>query len=76
MSAALMETVSWVGVIERGVRSEAPQRTREPVTKLVPLMVSVKANPPTVVDGGLRLAIVGTGLGPVTVRVATRVMPP
>ena len=38
------------------------QRTVEPLTKLVPLTVRVKAAPPAVAEEGLRLVVVGTGL--------------
>jgi hypothetical protein len=50
------------------VRSRAFQRTTEVGTKLLPVTVRVKAEPPAIVDAGERLELVGEGLLIVRVR--------
>ena len=51
--------------------------TTEPLTKLVPLTVSVKADPPAVAEEGLMLVVVGTGLsGTLIVKVWAFEVPP
>ena len=45
------------------LRSPPFQRTNEPLTKLDPFTVSVKAGAPATAEVGLRLETVGTGLG-------------
>jgi len=62
MSAAVMDAVSWVDETNVVVRLAPFQRTMEPVTKLVPVTVRVKAAPPAVAEEGLRAVSVGTGL--------------
>ena len=44
------------------MRADPPHCTTEPLTKLVPVTVRVKADPPAVADTGLRLVVPGTGL--------------
>ena len=64
MSAAVIAACSCVLETKVVVRSTPFQRTVEtPLTKLVPLTVSVKAGPPAVVDAGFKLLSVATGLG-------------
>ena len=62
MSEAGIAAVSWVALPKVVVRSAPFQRTMEPVMKLVPVTVRVKAEPPAVVEEGFRLVIVGDGL--------------
>ena len=67
MSAAVIAAVSCVEDTYAVVRLDPFHRTREPLTKLLPLTVSVKAAPPAVADEGLRLVVTGTGLVVVSV---------
>ena len=67
MSAAVIAAVSWVEDTYVVVRLAPFHCTMEPLTKLLPLTVSVKAAPPAVADVGLRLVVAGTGLLAVTV---------
>ena len=62
MSAAGIAAVSCVPLTNVVVRSVPFQRTTEPVTKFVPVTVSVKADPPTVALLGERELSPGTGL--------------
>ena len=63
MSAALMLAVNRVLDTYVVARSEPFQRTVDsPSTKRVPLTVRVKADPPSLVDAGLKLVMVGRGL--------------
>ena len=62
MSEAGIEAVSRVALTKVVVRLEPPHFTTEPFTKLVPVTVRVKADPPAVVEEGLRPPIVGVGL--------------
>jgi len=62
MSAAVIAAVSCVADTYVVVRLVPFHRTTEPLTKLLPLTVSVKAAPPAFADKGLRLVVTGTGL--------------
>ncbi len=59
MSEAGIAAVNWVEETNVVVRSDPFQRTTEPVTKLLPLTVRVKAVPPALAVAGLRLVMVG-----------------
>ena len=62
ISAAVMEAVNCVALTNVVVRLDPFHRTADPLTKLLPLIVSVKAAPPAAVEDGFRLLIAGTGL--------------
>jgi hypothetical protein len=62
MSAAVIAAVSWVAETYVVVRFEPFHWTTEPLMKLLPFTVSVKAGPPAVAEAGLRPVVVGTGL--------------
>jgi hypothetical protein len=62
ISAAVIAAVSCVPLTYVVVRSEPFHLTIEPLTKLVPFTVSVKAPPSAVAEDGLRLVIAGAGL--------------
>ncbi len=59
MSAARIAAVNWIEETNVVVRSDPFQRTTEPVTKLLPLTVRVKAVPPALAVAGFRLVMVG-----------------
>jgi len=61
MSAAVMDAVSCVLLTYVVARFEPFHRTTEPLTKFVPLTVSVKAGPPGVAEGGLSPVMAGLG---------------
>jgi len=61
ISAAGTDAVSCVALTNVAVRLSAPKLTVDPLTKFVPLTVSVNAAPPAVPLGGLIEATVGTG---------------
>ena len=63
ISAATIEAVNWVALTKVVVRLDPPHCTTEPLTKFVPLTVSVNPELPAVVDEGLRLVIVGAAGG-------------
>ena len=73
-SLAGMAAVSWVLETNPVVRSLPFQRTTEPLTKFVPVMVRVNPPLPATVVAGLMLLIVGNGL--VMVKVAVLDVPP
>ena len=50
-------------------RSALFQRMTDPVTKFVPVTVSVNGAPPAIAADGLRLVSVGTGLDALIVKV-------
>ena len=52
------------------------QFATEPLTKPVPLIVTLKATPPAVALEGARLVIVGIGLGALIVKAAAVEVPP
>jgi len=54
----------------------APKRTVAPLTKLLPLTVSVKAAPPAITLPGERVLVVGSGLFTVKVSAGVEVPPP
>jgi hypothetical protein len=62
MSAAVMEAVSWVAETYVVVLLAPFQRTMEPLIKLAPVTVRVKAEPPAVAEVGLTELRVGAGL--------------
>jgi hypothetical protein len=62
ISAAVIAAVNWVDDTYVVVRLAPFHCTTEPLTKLLPLTVSVKAAPPANADEGLKLVITGTGL--------------
>jgi len=66
MSAVVMPAVSCVALTNVVVRALPFQRTVEPLTKLVPVTVSVKAGPPAVALVDDNAVSVGTGLLPTT----------
>ncbi len=74
MSAAVMVAVNRVEETKVVVRFVPFHRTIEPATKLLPLTVRTKSVPPAVVDVGLKLEFVGTGL--FIVRVSALEVPP
>jgi hypothetical protein len=76
MSAAVIETVSWVAETYVVVRFDPFQRTTELLMKFVPVTVSVNAEPPAVADEGLRLLRVGTGLAATIVNATPPEVPP
>jgi hypothetical protein len=61
-SLAGIAAVSWVLETKVVVRSLPFQRTTEPLTKFVPVMVRVKLPLPATAVAGLMLLIVGAGL--------------
>src|SRR5204863_9190581 len=61
-SAAAIAAVSWVALTKVVVRAAPFQRTLEPLTKLLPFTVSVKAAAPTATLAGDSDEIVGAGL--------------
>jgi hypothetical protein len=63
ISAAAIEAVNWVAPTKVVVRLDPAHCTTEPLTKFVPLTVSVNPEVPAVVDEGLRLVIVGAAGG-------------
>jgi hypothetical protein len=71
---AAIGAVSLVELTRVGVSAVVPHFAVAPSTKLVPLMVSVKAAPPATAVLGLRLVIVG--LGGRMVKVAAAEVPP
>lgn len=75
MSAAVIAAVNRVEETKVVVRSAPFHRITDPATKLLPLTVRTKSVPPAVVDVGLKLEFVGTGLLIVRVR-ALEVPPP
>jgi hypothetical protein len=75
MSAAVMAAVSCVALTNVVVRSAPFQRTFEPLTKLAPATVRVKAGPPTVALDGDSDVSVGDGFPIENVR-AAEVPPP
>ena len=62
MSADVIAAVNCVDDTYVVVRLAPFHCTTEPLTKLLPLTVSVKAAPPAFAAAGLRLVVVGTGL--------------
>jgi hypothetical protein len=62
MSAAVIAAVSWVEDRYVVVRPAPFHCTTEPLIKLLPLTVRVKAAPPAEADAGLRPVVAGTGL--------------
>jgi len=62
MSDAAMAAVSWVALTSVVVRVDPFHKTVEPLTKPVPLTVSVNPAPATMALGGERLVVDGTGL--------------
>ena len=62
MSEAGIAAVTCVALTKLVVRLEPFHCTADPLTKLVPLTVSVMAKPPAVANEGLKLVIVGNGL--------------
>ena len=50
--------------------------TTEPLIKLVPLTVRLNPEPPAVAEEGLRLVVVGTGLGAMIVKLWALEVPP
>ena len=62
MSAAVIAAVNWVADRYVVVRLDPFHCTTEPLMKLLPLTVRVKAEPPAVADEGLMLVVAGTGL--------------
>jgi hypothetical protein len=75
MSAAVIAAVSCVSETNVVVWFTPFHFTTDPLTKSVPLTVSVNAAPPALAAAGLRLVVAGTGLFIVKVR-ATEVPPP
>jgi hypothetical protein len=75
MSAAGMAAVNCVELTNVVVDAAPPKLTREPATKFVPLIVSVKARPPATALFGEIVVIVGLGLG-VGVGLAVEAVPP
>ena len=63
ISPAIIEAVNWVELTKVVVLLDPPHCTTEPLTKFVPLTVSVNPEFPAVVDEGLRLVIVGAAGG-------------
>ena len=63
MSEAGILAVTCVADTNVVVRLVPPKPTTEPVMNPVPFTVSVKAGPPAVAELGLRLLMVGAGLG-------------
>src|SRR5574341_2148948 len=61
MSLDGMLADNWVLLTKVVGRSTPFQRTVEPLTKLAPVTVRVKAGPPTMPEVGLRLEMTGTG---------------
>jgi hypothetical protein len=77
MSAAVIAAVNWLEETYVVVRLDPFHWTTEPVMNPLPLMVSVKAEPPAMVDEGLRPIVVGTGLsGLLIVKVWALEVPP
>jgi hypothetical protein len=77
ISAARIEAASWVDETYVVVRAVPFHLTTDPEMKLVPLTVSVKAEPPAVAELGLRLVVVGTGLsGTLIVKLCALEVPP
>ncbi len=74
MSAVPIAAVNCVALTKAVVRVEPFHCTTEPLTKLVPFTVRVKADPPAVADEGLRPVIVGNGL--LMVKVCAPEVPP
>ena len=62
MSAAVIAAVNWIADTYVVVRLDPFHCTTEPLMKLLPLTVRVKAEPPAVAEVGLMLVVVGTGL--------------
>jgi hypothetical protein len=62
MSAAVIAAVTWVAETYVVVRLDPFQFTVEPETKPAPFTVSVNPASPAVVELGVRLVVVGTGL--------------
>jgi hypothetical protein len=58
------------------VRSTPFHRTLDPETKLLPVTVRVKAGPPAVVEDGVMLVMIGTGLEVCAVKVTALDVPP
>ena len=76
VSAAGIAAVSWVALTKVVVRFAAFQRTTEPLTKLLPFTVSVKAAPPAAALLGATVVNVGVE-APVIVKVrALEIAPP
>ena len=76
MSAAVIAAVSWVALTKVVVRFAPFQRTTEPLTKLLPFTVSVKAGPPAAALPGESEVKVGVE-APVIVKVrALETAPP
>src|SRR5262249_44262775 len=71
ISAAVMVAVSEVTDTKVVERSLPLTRTRDVVSKFVPVIVSVKAEPPTVTGAGLILEMLGVG-APRTSRTRTQ----
>ena len=59
ISPADTDAVSWLPVTYVVVNGEPFQRTVEPLLKPDPFTVRAKTGPPTVIDDGVRLEIVG-----------------
>src|SRR5206468_457004 len=76
MSAAAIAAVSWMGLTKVVVRTAPFQRTVEPLTKPLPLTVSVKARPPAVALAGLKPVTTGRGLPTVTLTAGAVVLLP
>jgi hypothetical protein len=62
ISVAVIAAVNWVAETYVVVRFDPFHCTTEPLTKLLPLTVSMKAEPPAFADEGLRPLVAGTGL--------------
>jgi hypothetical protein len=61
MAAAGIAAVSWFALTKVVVSAAPAKSTTEPLTKLLPLTVRVKAAEPAVALGGWRVVIVGAG---------------
>src|SRR4029453_19092787 len=76
MSVAGIRAVNCVLLTKFDGRAFPFHLTTEPLTKFEPLTVSMKSEPPTTTAPGLRLVIVGTGLGGLTIKVREFDTPP
>jgi len=76
ISLAWIAAVSWLLETNVVVRSEPPHFTTAPLTKLVPLTVSVKPAPPAVAEEGLKPVRLGTGLDAWIVKLRAPEVPP
>lgn len=73
-SEALTDAVTWVLLTKLVGRSEPFHLTTQPLTKLVPFTVRVKAAEPAVAEVGDRLDTAGAGL--LTVKLRVKLLPP